>query len=125
VKGTLLELGPDTVSILTKDSSTPQTFALDSVGTIERAGDPVGNGALIGATIFGVWCAIICGQGTASGGKLPLVVLGNGLIGGLIGAGIDAAHSSHEVVYQNPNVSTSQQTDAFARRLGVTATIRW
>ena len=39
--------------------------------------DSLVNGALIGAAVVGVWCAIVCGQGLDSHGQLPLAVVVN------------------------------------------------
>jgi hypothetical protein len=67
IRGRLLSLGPDTIEILVKGRPLQRPF--DQVLQVDRHGDPLKNGALIGAAILGVWCAVICGQGLRSGGS--------------------------------------------------------
>ena len=64
-----------------------------------KAKDSLKNGAIIGAVVLGAWCAIICGQGLDSPGKLPLAVLVAAGEGAAIGAGIDAMHSRKMGIY--------------------------
>jgi hypothetical protein len=61
--------------------------------------DSLKNGAIIGAVVLGTWCAIVCGQGLDSPGKLPLAVLVAAGEGAAIGAGIDAMHSRKTGIY--------------------------
>ena len=64
-----------------------------------KAKDSLKNGAIIGAVVLGTWCAIICGQGLDSPGKVPLAVLVAAGEGAAIGAGIDAMISRKAGVY--------------------------
>jgi hypothetical protein len=64
--------------------------------------DSLTNGTLIGATAFGLWCALICGQGLDSGDDLPRALLANTALGAALGAFVDSRMSSRRVVYERP-----------------------
>ena len=62
IHGSLLDLGPETLTLLV-DGATRE-IPLADVTRIRVPGDPVKNGAIIGALVLGGWCLIICGQGS-------------------------------------------------------------
>lgn len=64
--------------------------------------DSLTNGTLIGAAAFGLWCALICGQGLDSGDDLPRALLANTALGAALGAFVDSKMSSRRVVYERP-----------------------
>jgi hypothetical protein len=83
-KGKLVGLTDSALMLQLKDST--RTFTPDELALIERKGDSLKNGAIVGV-ILGVWCAIICGQGLDSPHQLPAAVAKEVLIP----IGIDAA----------------------------------
>ena len=100
ISGTLVKLTPDTVTILVDDRQV--TVPLLNVRRVDVGGDSVSNGALIGAVVVGLWCALICGQGLDGDDSAPAAVLINAALGALIGAGIDAARSNRRTIYPSP-----------------------
>jgi hypothetical protein len=103
VKGRLVSLNVDTVTVLVKDHKT--SLPLNRVLRITvRHRDSVGNGALIGALIGGVLCALNCGQGLEHAGELPLAVASSAGTWGAAGAGIDALNRREEVIYERRRV---------------------
>jgi hypothetical protein len=97
VAGRLLKLEPDQAVLLIDQRQ--MALPLSDVSRIERRGDSLKNGAVIGAAVMGAWCAVICGQGLSSTSRLPLVVAANAAIGALIGAGLDAARTGRTTIY--------------------------
>jgi hypothetical protein len=96
--GTLLELSPAAVTLLVNGSR--REYRLDDVDRIERKGDSLANGALVGAAILGGLCLVMCGQGLENPGDLLGAVFVNAGLGALVGVGIDALHSDHTVLYR-------------------------
>jgi len=99
-KARLLTLGPRTVTLLVDGQR--REMDLSSVTHIERRGDSLKNGAIIGAAFVGGVCAVICGQGLDDGGELAAAVVINAAFGALIGTGIDALHKGRTVIYPTP-----------------------
>lgn len=99
--GRLLKSGNDEVRLLVNGRE--RIVRLDQVVRVERSGDSLRNGAFIGALVAGAWCALVCGQGLASSGQVPLAVAANAGLGALVGAGIDAAHRGRTLVYPRPS----------------------
>src|SRR6476660_6298881 len=58
IRGSLLKLGPDTLTIL--ENGSERELKLSDITRIEAPGDSVRNGAIIGAIVLGAWCALIC-----------------------------------------------------------------
>jgi hypothetical protein len=99
IRGQLLRLGPDTLSLL--DEGTVRDVRLTDVARIESRGDSVKNGAIIGAAILGGWCALICPQGLDGyAGQFAYVLAINTALGAAIGSGIDAMHVGRTTIYQ-------------------------
>jgi hypothetical protein len=99
LRGQLLRLGPDTLSLL--DEGTVRDVRLADVARIESRGDSVKNGAIIGAAILGGWCALICPQGLDGYGRqFGYVLAVNTALGAAIGAGIDGMHVGRTTIYQ-------------------------
>ena len=99
IRGQLLRLGPDTLSLL--DEGTVRDVRLTDVDRIESRGDSVKNGAIIGAAILGGWCALICPQGLDGyAGQFAYVLAINTALGAAIGSGIDAMHVGRTTIYQ-------------------------
>jgi hypothetical protein len=98
IAGQLVNLGPDDLRLLVDGQE--RRLPLDGVAQIDRIGDSLKNGAIIGGLIAGVWCAVVCGQGLDSKVQLPAVVAANAGIGALIGVGIDAANQKRTTIYQ-------------------------
>ncbi len=100
VRGQILGLSGETLALLTRDNRRVEV-PLDRVLRIEIHGDSVKNGAAIGAAIMGglslLTCARFGGGGACVGG---LVV--NAVVGGLVGAGIDALNNGRTTIYSKP-----------------------
>ena len=104
--GRLLDLGPETLSIVVDNRRVD--LPLNDVLRIDRRGDSLKNGAIIGAVVFGGWCAFICGQGVVSGAQWASVAVLNGLLGAAIGASLDATHNGRTTVYRKTPESKSR-----------------
>lgn len=97
IHGSLLELGPETLAILVDGARTE--FPLSSVRRVEREGDSLKNGAIIGAVVLGAWCAAICGQGLNRSSQLFPAIVVNAGVGAVIGALFDADHKGRTRIY--------------------------
>lgn len=103
ISGRLLQSGTDEVRLLVNGRE--QAIPINQIARLERSGDSLKNGAIIGAVITGAWCALVCGQGLASSGQVPIAVAANAGLGALVGAGIDAAHRGRTLVYPRTSAS--------------------
>jgi hypothetical protein len=100
LRGRLIELSPDTLSLLVKDRQVD--LPLNNVLRIDSTHDSVLNGAAIGAAILGGMCAISCGQGLASLDDLPKAILASAGWGALFGAIVDARREGRHPIYIKP-----------------------
>jgi hypothetical protein len=107
ISGRLLNLGPDELRLLVEGQE--RNILLADVAQVDRAGDSLKNGAIIGALVVGAWCALVCGQGLDSADQLPVAVAVNAGVGALIGIGIDAANQERTTVYRRPTPSDSRR----------------
>ena len=98
IHGQLLRLGPDTMTIL--ESGTPRDIPMSDVLRIDVSGDSVKNGAIIGAIVLGVWCAVICGLDIDNAGHVAAAAVANAGLGAIFGAGIDAMHVGRTTIYR-------------------------
>jgi hypothetical protein len=73
-KGKLVEVRDAVITVHTRQAI--RTFTPDEVLLIERKGDSLKNGAIWGI-ILGAYCALVCGQGVASGREYAGVVAYN------------------------------------------------
>jgi hypothetical protein len=119
VPARLIHLNEEAVTLLLDDRQV--VMPLSDVLRIQKSGDSLWNGALIGGIVLGVWCAMICGQGLNEAGQLPTTVVVNGAVGALIGAGIDAMHKGRTTIYTRPAASGTPS----GRIRGIAFTIRW
>ncbi|HEX7797737.1 MAG TPA: hypothetical protein VF456_25420 [Vicinamibacterales bacterium] len=109
IHGQLLQLGPDTLSLL--DKGTVRDVRLADVARIESRGDSVKNGAIIGAAILGGWCALICPQGLDGyRGQFASVLAINTALGATIGAGIDAMHVGRTTIYEPADIQSARRS---------------
>jgi hypothetical protein len=115
ISGRMLALGPDEVRMLVKGQE--RTWRLDDIVQVDRKGDSLKNGAIIGALVLGGWCAYICGQGVDSSTSLPGVVIINAGFGALIGMGIDAGNQVRKTVYQKSSPPQNRQARLFVYRI--------
>ena len=102
VQGYLLDLGPDTITVLV--DGMPASLPLNRVSRVQVRGDSLKNGALIGALIGGAWCALVCGQ--AIGYDDPMVIsaiAANAALWAGVGAGIDAMKVGRTTIFQRPS----------------------
>jgi len=97
LRGRIIRLNGDILSVSIDGKQVDVPFA--RVARIEFAPDSLKNGAVIGALVFGIWCAKVCGQGTGNGAQAFMATMANAGLGALIGAGIDAAHGRRPPIY--------------------------
>jgi hypothetical protein len=122
VVGRIQSIDRDSIEVAL--ASGPRRIRFADVRRISREGDSVGNCALIGMTVLGTWCAIICGQGLNAGGQVVLAVLVNGSVGAGIGALIDASHNGRTTLYRR-RTGVRVRATASPRAVGVSATLKW
>jgi hypothetical protein len=105
VRGQLLRLGPDSLTLLEQGSS--RDIRLADVARIDARGDSVKNGAIIGAAVLAGWCAIVCPQGLDgyNNSQLPIILAINTALGAAVGAGIDAMHVGRTTIYRADGVT--------------------
>jgi len=101
VHGRIVDLSPESLTILTADNRRVD-MPLDRVLRIEARGDSLKNGAIIGALVVGTLVGLTCAEvADGSGACLTGVVLDAGM-GALIGAGIDALNGGRSTLYARP-----------------------
>jgi hypothetical protein len=98
VKGKLLRIGPDTLTVLANGQT--RDIALARVRRIQVVEHSVTKGAWIGGLVGGVWCAWVCGQGLDHSTGWLAVVAANAGFGAAIGAGVEAAMPKRVTIYQ-------------------------
>jgi hypothetical protein len=113
ISGRVVEFGPDDLRMLVKGQV--RTWRFDDIVQVDRKGDSLKNGAIIGALVLGGWCAYVCGQGVGSG-DLPAAVIVNAGFGALIGIGIDAGNQARTTVYQKSTPPPNRQARLFVYR---------
>jgi len=100
VQGRMLRLSGETMAILTPDNRRVD-LPLDRVLRIEIHGDSLKNGATIGAVVMGALGGIGCLAAERAHQCVTGIVL-NTALGGVIGAGIDAANGGRTTIYSKP-----------------------
>jgi hypothetical protein len=100
LRGRLIELSPETLSLLVHNQRVD--LPMDRVLRVDATRDSVLNGALIGAAVLGGLCALNCGQGLNSTDDLSMVVLANAGWGALFGALIDLKIEGRTPIYIKP-----------------------
>jgi hypothetical protein len=101
VRGRIVDLSTDSLSILTPDNRRVQ-LPLGRILRIEARGDSVKNGAIIGAAVMAGLSLFAC-QGLDSGGAQCVTAAAvNIAFGGAIGAGIDAMNGGRSTLYSRP-----------------------
>ena len=120
VAGQLTELTPQGVAI------DGRSYRFDGILQLDKreGRDSLKNGAQIGGWVLGVWCALVCGQGTTGGGHYAIAVTTNAIIGAIIGAGIDQSRKGPETVFRRNDPLSSMQSPITLGR-GFAATVRW
>ena len=103
--GQFRSLDAETVRLLVADQET--AVSRDDITRIERRGDSIKNGFLIGAAVGLIPSALVLSEVEAGGGDVAAaLVIGVGVYG-LIGAGIDALHKGWTTVYEANHPSKS------------------
>ena len=105
--GRFRSLDDETLRVLVGD----QELALPraSIVRVERRGDRLLNGFLIGAAVGLIPAAFISAEVEAGGGNVAAaIVIGSGTYG-LIGMGIDALHKGWTTVYDRPRTSARRR----------------
>lgn len=129
--GRLLSLDPDSLVLLVGD--TERRFEAPRVRRIQKRGDSLRNGALIGAVVGGAMGLLATGiadcPGGDPGGRCPgfraaglLVSTG---VYAAIGAGIDALVTGRTTLYQAPAAPPSSARTPYGRRFAMNVSIQW
>ena len=111
MRGNLLSLGSGSLLLFVDGSR--REIPVDAVDRIQRRGDRVTNGALIGAAIGASLWGITVAQ---HGGEMLPYAFGAAIGYGLVGAGVDAMISGRTTIYSRP---TSAATRAGGKRGGI------
>jgi hypothetical protein len=114
--GRLLNIGSDTLSMIVNNQRLD--LPLNDILRIDRPGDSLKNGAVIGASVVGVLCAIGCYLGSGNAAQLTTALVMNTLLGASIGASIDAMHSGRTTIYR-------KSSDSRTRSLSVAFRLRF
>ena len=109
VKGRLLELGPETLTLLV-DNQRVQ-MPLDSVSRVDVPGDSIKNGAVTGALFFGGWSALVW-QGLGRKSEYFRFVLLQAGVGAVFGAGIDALNTGKTLIYRKVTASNHSSSES-------------
>jgi hypothetical protein len=134
--GRLLRLNPDSL-VLIVDGGAERRFEAARVTRIQRRGDSLRNGALIGAIVGGAIGFVVGGfadcpgdnaSGSCPGSRAAAVLVSTGVYAA-IGTGIDALIPGRTTLYQAPTVppsaGRSAPLQAFRRRAAIHLTARW
>jgi hypothetical protein len=128
-RGRLIELDRDRLALTTSEGS--RSFTIDEVRTIERRGDSLKNGAIIGALV-GILPAVLSLQGSSgdlSAGEAALWVLGGVAVYSAIGVAVDALIVGRTTVYPVANGGTGEAavpgSTARMARPGARVMITW
>ncbi len=100
LKGRLVEFGPQTLTLLANGQRT--TLPMNRVQRIDLHGDPLKNGAIIGAAVYAGMGLLMVGsvsEQLEARMVVPMVLIQGG-VGALIGAGIDALHRGRTPLYR-------------------------
>ena len=115
VRGRIVDLSPESLTILTADNRRVD-MPLDRVLRIEARGDSLKNGAVIGALVLGTMMGLMCGDFEGGGQCITAVVLDAG-IGALIGAGVDALNGGRSPLYSRPAAAPAGHSAAIKLKL--------
>jgi hypothetical protein len=100
LKGRLVEFGPETLTLLANGQRT--TLPTSRVQRIDLRGDPLKNGAIIGASVYvgmGLLMVSSVSEELEARFVVPMMLTQAG-VGALIGAGIDAMHKGRTPLYR-------------------------
>jgi hypothetical protein len=97
VRGSLVELSPASLAVLTRDSRRVE-IPMDRVLRIETGGDSLKNGAAIGAVVLGGLVLATCASWDGGGDCIVAAAVDAG-VGALIGAGVDAMIDGRTAIY--------------------------
>lgn len=118
LRGRLLDLGPESMTLLTKDAT--RTLPTRQVIRITTAKDGIKDGFWKGVIGFGLLCMIACAEANPHPPDYWSAVVSTAITGGVLGVGLDALVTSRETIYVAPDRQTGgvAQAPALAR-------IRW
>jgi len=115
LRGQLVDFGPATVSLFVE--GVRRELPIDDIERIQRRGDSVRNGALIGAGLAAILSAIAIAD---VGSDVVPFAIGATIGYGLLGAGIDALIPGKTTIYAKPARAPSLPV---ARRAGLSVKI--
>ena len=115
VRGRIVDLSPESLTILTADNRRVD-MPIDHVLRIEARGDSLKNGAAIGAVVLGSLVALYCGEAGGGAQCIAGVAVDAG-IGALIGAGVDALNGGRSTLYARPASAPAGHTAALKFKL--------
>ena len=128
-RGKLLRLDDSALVILV--DGTPREFELSRVSRVQKRGDSLRNGALIGSAIgFGLGllvageadCRTSSGYDNCGAGPRTAFALMSTAVYGLMGAGIDALIQGRTTIYESPRSIAFSHAPG---RIGANVTFRW
>jgi hypothetical protein len=127
--GTLVGLSESALTL--NVNGTIRTFEAGQVRRVQRRGDSLRNGTLIGLG-FGALAALLSGMADCPGSdiscpgqRVAIALVGTGFYTA-VGAGIDAAITGRTLLWESSDAGTPPLAFRLSpRRLGVNASLRW
>lgn len=131
ISGKLLRLNTDSLVLLV--GATEQRFDADHVRRIQKRGDSLRNGALIGAVVGAALGLLVAGisdcPGDDPGGSCPgtraAAFVGSTGVYAAIGTGIDALVVGRTTLYEAPSPPRRSERAPSSGRSAINLTIRW
>lgn len=131
ISGKFLRLNPDSLVLLVGGAE--RRFEAARVRRIEKRGDSLRNGALIGAVVGAAMGLIFAGisdcPGNDPGGSCPgtraaAFLLSTGVYAG-IGTGIDALVVGRTTLYEAPTAPSRSERTPYRGRAAINLSVRW
>lgn len=125
--GRFLRLDPDSIVLLV--GGVEQRFEAPRVRRIEKRGDSLRSGAIVGA-IVGLAMALSVGRmadcpGSNPGGPCPGFRAAGILMFTGIGAGVDALVAGRTTLYEAPRAASGSSWALRGSRFGINLSVRW
>jgi hypothetical protein len=109
-KGRLVDIDAETVTIEPRGGPL-KTLPLSGVLRIEaKKHDSPADGAFVGGLVMTLWCLFVCGQGAESSSDVGGIVVGNAVMGMVIGGVIDARHTGIVSLYKRPPAAPARKS---------------
>jgi hypothetical protein len=109
--GHFRSIDADTLRLLVADQEV--VVSRDAILRLERRGDSLTNGFVIGAAVGLIPAAFAIGEVEGGGNVAAAIVIGSGFYG-LIGMGIDALHKGWTTVYERKAAKSGRRRQVWA-----------